>query len=288
MAQSAAQATAPAVAETELILPSLFGDVSNPYGVRPFNFVYSLLAHFAVLALLLYVASVTVKIVKNPQATVTQLLEPGLTLPQAPTKSGGGGGGGSRELTPASKGTPPRSIDNPIAPPTVHPLVDPKLAANANVLVPTVPLPQSNTLGDLKGVLGPASNGSGVSGGIGTGSGGGVGSGNGIGVGPGKTAGIGDGVFHVGGGVSGPIPTYEPDPEYSEEARKARYQGTVTVSIIVGPDGHVRTAKVISPVGMGLDEKAVDTVLQWRFEPAKKDGHPVAVYASVEVNFHLY
>ncbi len=74
---------------------------------------------------------------------------------------------------------------------------------------------------------GPPSNGTGAGGGIGSGYGGGVGSGTGPGVGPGRGGGIGGGVFRVGGGVSAPRALDTPDPEYSEEARKAKYQGTV-------------------------------------------------------------
>jgi periplasmic protein TonB len=123
---------------------------------------------------------------------------------------------------------------------------------------------------------------------MGSGSGGGVGSGIGPGVGPGYGGGIGGGVYRIGGGVSSPRLLYSPDPEYSEEARKAKYQGTVVLWIIVGPDGRPREVRVRRSLGMGLDEKAVEAVRQWRFEPAHKDGQPVAVQVNIEVNFRLF
>ena len=92
----------------------------------------------------------------------------------------------------------------------------------------------------------------------------------------------------VGNGVSAPKALETPDPEYSEEARKAKYQGVVVLWLIVGPDGKPRDIRVSRPLGMGLDQKAIEAVQRWRFEPAQKDGHPVAVQINVEVNFRLY
>jgi TonB family protein len=94
-------------------------------------------------------------------------------------------------------------------------------------------------------------------------------------------------VLKVGGGVSPPKPTYSPDPEYSEEARKAKYDGTCVLSLVVGSDGNPRDVKVTRPLGKGLDGKAVEAVKKWKFEPARKDGQPVSVLIHVEVSFHL-
>jgi len=91
----------------------------------------------------------------------------------------------------------------------------------------------------------------------------------------------------VGGGVSAPVPLYKVEPEYSEEARKAKYQGTVILSIVIDEQGRPRDLKVIRPLGLGLDEKAIEAVSKWRFRPGYKDGKPVAVLATVEVNFRL-
>jgi protein TonB len=98
----------------------------------------------------------------------------------------------------------------------------------------------------------------------------------------------GGGAYRVGGGVSAPRAIYQPDPEYSEEARKAKFQGTVILWVIVGPDGRVHDMRVQRSLGMGLDEKALEAVKLWRFEPSRKDGQPVPVQINVEVNFRLY
>ena len=95
-------------------------------------------------------------------------------------------------------------------------------------------------------------------------------------------------MFRVGGGVSAPKAVFSPDPEYSEEARKAKYQGTCLLDLVVDANGHPTNIKVISALGMGLDEKAMESVRNWKFEPGQKDGHPVAVEIAVEVDFHLY
>lgn len=99
---------------------------------------------------------------------------------------------------------------------------------------------------------------------------------------------MGGGVYRVGGGVSAPRAIYDPDPEYSDEARKAKCQGTVLLWLIVGPDGKPRDIRVQQSLGMGLDERAVEAVRKWKFEPAMKDGRPVAVQVNVEISFRLF
>jgi len=88
--------------------------------------------------------------------------------------------------------------------------------------------------------------------------------------------------------VSMPRPIYTPEPEFSEEARRVKLQGEVTLLAIIGVDGRPRNLTVARSLGMGLDQKALAAVTTWRFEPAKKDGHPVAVQMNIIVNFHLY
>jgi TonB family protein len=92
----------------------------------------------------------------------------------------------------------------------------------------------------------------------------------------------------VGGGVSDPIAIYKPDPAYSEEARKAKYQGTVVLYIIIDAKGDVTECRVVKPLGLGLDEKAVETVRTWKFKPAMRNGTPVPVRVMVEVSFRLF
>jgi TonB family protein len=94
-------------------------------------------------------------------------------------------------------------------------------------------------------------------------------------------------VRRVVGSVSAPVAIYKVEPEYTEEARKARFQGMVALSIVVDENGLPRNFKVVKPMGVGLDEKAIAAVQQWRFKPAQLNGKPVAVLAAVEVNFRL-
>lgn len=212
-------------------------------------------------------------------------------LPPSLSRVGGGGGGGDRDKLQASKGALPRLSRQQLAPPAVVVRNEnPKLPVEPTVVVPPeIHLPQTGLLGDpLSSVLGPPSNGTGSGGGIGTGSGGGVGSGRGPGVGPGWGGGIGGGAYRVGGGVTAPRAIYTPEPDFSEEARKAKYEGTVVLWLVVGSDGRAHDIHISRSLGMGLDEKAVEAIRVWRFEPGRKDGIPVAVQVNVEVSFRLY
>ena len=94
-----------------------------------------------------------------------------------------------------------------------------------------------------------------------------------------------EGVYRVGGGVSAPALIHKVDPEYSEAARAAHHEGTAILYVEVGPDGTATNIRVVRSLGMGLDEKAIEGVKQWKFKPGQKDGHPVAVAATIEVNF---
>ncbi|MGA3043466.1 MAG: TonB family protein [Bryobacteraceae bacterium] len=95
------------------------------------------------------------------------------------------------------------------------------------------------------------------------------------------------GVFRVGHGVSAPAVVRKADPQYSEEARVARLQGTVVVAVVIGTDGVAREPRILRGVGLGLDENALEAISQWQFRPASKDGQPVSVSATIEVNFRL-
>jgi TonB family protein len=95
-------------------------------------------------------------------------------------------------------------------------------------------------------------------------------------------------VLRVGNGVSPPKVIVQPEPEYSEKARVAGYEGICTLALIVEADGKPSHIRVTNPLGMGLDEKAIEAVRNWRFQPALKNGQPVAVQIAVELEFHLY
>ena len=212
---------------------------------------------------------------------------------QAPKKQamGGGGGGGDRSPTPPSKGKLPRVAPKQFTPPmAVVNNEHPKLVMEPTIVVqPDAKLPQvnMNQYGDPLAKLGIPSNGPGSGAGIGTGKGGGVGSGNGVGYGPGSGAGVGGGVYRIGGGVSAPQLVFKVEPEYSEEARKAKFQGTVVLYVVVDEKGYPRDLKVVRPLGLGLDQKAIEAVQKWRFKPGLKDGKAVPVAAQIEVNFRL-
>jgi len=273
--------------------PTLFATRDSAYSVHRSSFVVSALLHAALVTLVLTMGFWAVEHKQDVERQVVSLVG-GLSeypLPAAKDRAGGGGGGGDRDKLEASKGAAPRFAREQIAPPEVVIRNDnPKLSVEATVVgPPEIDLSQSAKLGEpLSGILGPASNGTGSGGGIGTGSGGGVGTGTGPGIGPGHGGGYGGGAYRVGGGVSAPRAVYAPDPEYSEEARKAKYQGTVLLWLVVGPDGRSHEVRVQRSLGMGLDEQAVEAVKKWRFEPALKDGRPVPVQIYVEVNFRLY
>ena len=254
----------------------------------------SVLFHGILIALLVLAAPKVVEVGVDAKDKLAQILDisPYLSqLPASAKESGGGGGGGDRSPEPASKGRLPRFAMEQLTPPTV--IIrneDPELAVDPTLLVPPdIKLPQINIaqFGDPLGALGPPSSGPGAGGGIGSGYGGGVGSGRGGGVGPGSGGGIGGGVFRAGGGVSAPQLIYRVEPEYTEEARKAKYQGTVVIYCVVDVHGMVRNIRVTRSLGLGLDEKALEAVRQWKFKPGMKNGRPVNVAASIEVTFRL-
>jgi TonB family protein len=107
-------------------------------------------------------------------------------------------------------------------------------------------------------------------------------------MGPGSGGGTGGGIYHPGGGVSAPQVIFAPDPEFSDDARRIKYQGICVVTLIVDAQGNPQHVRVVRPLGMGLDEKAVKAVRHYKFKPAMYHGHPVPVEVNVEVNFRIY
>lgn len=245
----------------------------------------SILIHVGVILVLLlaFQTKVVQKAIK-PLGPIVYLPDFKPKLPPAATKSGGGGGGGQKVPTPVSHGTPPKFAPKQFMPPA--PVVPKPVLPVAPTITAPVPQIQADNYGDPLSKLMQNSGGPGANG-LGSGTGGGIGSGNGNGYGPGSGGGVGGGVYQIGGDVSQPVPIYKPEPEYSEEARKAKYSGTVLLSLVIDEHGNTRDIKVVRPLGLGLDEKAIEAVSHWRFRPALKGGHPVAVRAEVEVNFRL-
>jgi len=254
----------------------------------------SLVVHVTVITLLLVIGT-NETIQKKAKEAVT-LIAPDIApyMPKnAPQKQamGGGGGGGDRSPTPPAKGKLPRPAPKQFTPPMqVVQNEQPKLIMEPTLVIqPDAQLPKVNMpmFGDPLARIGPPSNGPGSGAGIGSGSGGGIGSGRGAGFGPGEGGGVGGGVYKIGGGVSAPTLVFKVEPEYSEEARKAKFQGTVVLYVVVDEKGAPRDLRVVRPLGLGLDEKAIEAVTKWRFRPGYKDGKAVPVAATIEVNFRL-
>ena len=280
------------ITSTPVDVPQIWQDYQPQSG----SWLNSLLLHLMAVAIIIlpfFVSHMTQQVKASTKYEAVDISPYLAELQAAGKKAGGGGGGGDRSPTPASKGAVPRFAKVQLAPPlAVIRNPNPILQVEPTLLgPPELKLPQmaSNMpWGDPQGVLGPPSNGPGTGGGIGSGEGTGIGSGKGGGLGPGEGGGTGGGIYSVGGGVSPPIPIYKPEPAYSEEARKAKYQGTVVLWIVVDAQGNVTDPKVVRPLGLGLDEKALETVRTWKFKPALRNGSPVPVRVIVEVSFRLF
>ncbi|HEY6308662.1 MAG TPA: energy transducer TonB [Candidatus Angelobacter sp.] len=266
------------------LLPTLSGNAKSLYPVRGANFAASVALH-AAMFLFVSLGLVMVKStsrVMEPRVTSAILIHPYIVA------GDGGGGGGAGDKVGASKGKAPRFAREQFAPPAVT-FIDPlpRLPLEATLIgPPELNVPQAQ-MGDPLSNLLTLSSGAGVSG-IGSGRNNGVGPGDGSGRGPGSGGGTGGNIYPAGNGVSAPRAIYDPEPDYSDEARAAKYQGVVVLALVVRPDGRPTSLRVARSLGMGLDEKALEAVRTWRFEPGRKDGHPVAVQIEVEVDFRLY
>jgi protein TonB len=205
-------------------------------------------------------------------------------------RSDAGGGGGTRDPTPASRGELPKRALRQFTPPTVRILNEnPRLPMEASILgPPDVAMPTPAVIGLPDGIIGAPSNGLGMNGGIGDrGKGGGVGNKEGPGAGPGDN-GVGVTVMSAGRGfITQAVLQWKAEPEYSEEARKAKLQGTVILRIEIDARGQAQNIVVARSLGLGLDDKAVEAVRRWRFRPATQAGKPIVSAAVVEVNFRL-
>lgn len=214
---------------------------------------------------------------------------PPKVLPVAP-KMGGGGGGGAHKVIPPTRGNPPRIVaPTPVVAPQQLRFQQPKLAAEPTEMVK---MPENPNLPNMGVSNSPqialASQGSGSKSGFGSGLGGGLGLGHGVGAGPGSGGGYGGGIMSVGGGVSAPQVLHAVEPDFTEEARQANFTGSASIELIVDQNGNPQNVRIVRHLGMGLDEKAVQAVRQYKFRPAMYQGHPVAVQMMIEVAFHLH
>ena len=266
--------------------PNLFSSISNRgnvYRTRKEAFVCSLLGQAAILGAIVYFSSC---VIRNSPDLVRHVPR----LDELPVIFSGhnGGGGGNRDPLPASHGTPPRaSLETPITPATVIvPKEMPKLPVEETVIAaPDVKFPQTGQIGDpLSKYSQWRSDGPGGRGGMGDSCCGGIGHDKGPFIGDGPP-----GIYPAGvQGVTVPQVIFNPEPSFSEEARKSKTQGTVMLILIVGKDGHPYDIHLGQSLGMGLDEKAIEAVSLWRFRPAMLNGQPVATRIGVQVEFHLY
>jgi TonB family protein len=245
------------------------------------------------LVVLFFVGRAVVNAVTKPKENTTDINLTDFDALKSKVSMGGGGGGGDHSLVDPNKGKLPKLEKQPITPPMVPVVEKPKLAIESAIAVqPDIKLPDNPNL-PVIGVKSSANvtlaNGQGSGGGMGTGSGGGLGSGNGNGYGPGEGGNTGGGLERVGGRVSAPVALNSVEAEFSDEARRAKYQGVCLISLIVDAQGNPQNPRVIRALGMGLDEKALEAVRKYKFKPAMKDGKtPVPVMITVEVNFRLY
>lgn len=255
--------------------------------------VISFVVHAVVISLILTLAvKARTSFTLQPATIVTpvdfKITAPPVILPVAKVQ-GGGGGGGAHEVVEASKGRQPVVARDQITPPQLIRIDRPKLGVEPTEMVK---MPDNNTLPNFGMSQSPqialASQGKGSGSGFGQGLGGGIGAGRGTGSGPGSGGGYGGGLMSVGGGVSAPVVMHSAEPEFTDDARRANYQGNVSVQLIVDAEGNPQNVRLVSHLGMGLDEKAIEAVRQYRFRPAMYQGHAVAVQILIDVDFHLH
>jgi periplasmic protein TonB len=254
----------------------------------------SFATHIAVFLLVGFVAAH----LPDVRSTVTSTLDttPDIIWLNTPGPGGGGGGGGNKKPDPPQRvelagkekitvpvnkpeniePTPPKDVPKPEQQVNI-----PAVQTAAGVVeLPGVVSATPTVLGSL---------GSGSGGGAGTGNGTGIGPGSGSGFGPGSGGGSGGGVHQPGNGVTTPRLIKEVKPTYTGEAMRAKVQGVVTMQAVVMPDGSVGTVQITRSLDptFGLDQEAIRTVKQWRFDPGRKLGQPVAVLVEIEMTFTL-
>ncbi|HTX75749.1 MAG TPA: energy transducer TonB [Terracidiphilus sp.] len=274
---------------TPIPVPDRMAVKTNPWAVGTATVING-----AILAIILILgARQVIKAIEKPKLDATNIDVGTFMAPKKANMAGGGGGGGAHDMVDPTKGKLPPRMKDPIVPPMVPILEHPKLAFTPAINVQQdIKLPDNPLMANFGTHTGQnvvLSNGQGSGGGMGTGSGGGIGSGTGNGYGPGYGGNAGGGVYRVGGGISAPVALVTPEAEFSDEARRAKYQGVVLISLIVDAQGNPQNPRVVRPLGMGLDEKAMEAVRKYKFKPALKDGRtPVPVMITVEVNFRLY
>jgi protein TonB len=246
----------------------------------------SLAIHVGVVIALFTIVSIPIQ---RPPLSNRAFTHIDLSSYHRPLKRPPGGGGGTKSLLPVSKGQLPKQSPRPFTPPMILVTAkEPLLLMEPTLLtapeMPTTNLPQ---WGDPLANNSVYSSGPGTRGGMGSGDDGGIGPGKGPRYGPGPGGPGGDGSTTVHGAFTAPKVIYQVDPEFSEEARRAKHYGTVILVVDVDMTGRAVNVRVARSLGLGLDERAVEAVSRWRFRPGMRSGKPVTVSATIEVNFHL-
>ena len=234
----------------------------------------SLLLHVVLIVLLMFLTS---RPMSHPPSLVPRRSVP-LAPPRRVLIADQHSGGSNQTSLPARRGTPPPIARRTFIPPVT--VRDPRLPMPISVAfeVPAVEISQAQ-IGDPSGLLATGALGPRGTNGVGN-----DGCCGGIGESKSGRPGISSGRGHP---ITSPQLLYKVEPEFSEEARKAKYQGVVVLVIEVDVSGRPRNLRVLHGLGLGLDEKAIDAVARWRFRPAYQDGKPVVSQATVEVTFRL-
>lgn len=248
----------------------------------------SLLTHIAVFAaMLLFLSRVTPSPRHPPKGPtpLTPYRPPVIRTTAGLNPSDGRGSGGNHNPVPATSGDlPPRSpiqIVRPTLPQNQHPVLPdpatildpnalPTVAATGRIGLPWMPRDTNSPGPGGKDGIGSGPNGT-------------------LGDGPDGLAGIGDSDHLYGPGFIAPRCAYCPYPTYSDDARKAKVQGEVTLQVLVGAEGRAQDIRVVKGIGFGLDERALETVRGWKFVPAYDSSkHAVASWVTVEAVFRLF
>lgn len=235
--------------------------------------VFSLALHLLLGVLLVLAArSVRPARVIPPEHVTPVLVLPALNLATAH------GGGSNQTAVPAKHGLPPPKALRTFIPPqaSVHPALAMPITISFDIPIESA----SSDIGDPLSKLGTG--GLGITGANAIGDHGCCG-----GIGDAGSGAPGLASAHRERGVTPPQLVYKVEPEFSEEARKAKHQGVVVLTIEVDAGGNVRHIRVRQSLGLGLDEKAIDAVSRWRFRPGALNGKPVATEAVVQVSFQL-
>lgn len=257
--------------------------------MRKQSVLYSFCIHLAAISAMLVVA--TFSHYSNNTYRAVTVLEPVrprlLTAPRfrpaRSTAEPGSEGGGHKTLLPVDRGNVPKVAQKVFLWPTPRSRETPQIALPTGLEdMPRIAV--DTPIGIPTGFLGTRSLGRGDGHGVGDGKGNKIGPGEGHG--PGGQPGVGSGgpLQHL---SALPQVLWKIEPEYSEEARKVRHQGSVMLALEVGSDGRPKNIRVVRSLGLGLDERAVEAVSQWRFKPGVFNGRPVSSPVSVEVSFRL-